>query len=1397
MGLNIQYLNVQLMKNHLPLALLCLFLINLSVNAQDTRYYHSPLSPTRGNYISSTVPNGVVNSGTEEDFTGQSGTGANIDVIYQRINWTVDPRAASNTITGSVLFRFKTIVSNVSTITLDLNSTSFNNGSLVVTYHGSTIAGRTLSGNILSIPLPATIVANGAIDSLTVAYSGVPPGVSGAAQGYQRLGTAPNQYTSSLSESYEDRDWWPCKADMQDKIDSLDINVTVPWIGDDTFWVATNGVLYDSAISAGSRTFKFRTRYPIASYLVTLSVGKFTRYYRTAYANGTPVPTVYYILRNTGSHATKTTAMDKVNIVVDSFSRRFGDYPFKLEKHGFYDGLAGASGMEHQTFSGMASGSMASLGVLNHELAHQWFGDNVTFATWNDLWLAEGPARYAEFYAAEQVPALLYTATSIQSLRTNLKTSALGLNAQSAWIPNGSMGTSALIWSSNYGSTVYERGGMAISMLRTLAGDAKFKQAMTNYQTALAGKSATTDSLKNHFNAVLGVDINEFFRDYVGGSGSGTTAVGGIGNPIYTMNWNTPGTNKLVVKVASQTKTAGSNVTYFNGPIVLHFTNAASGWTMDTTIVIYDWGSGNLSYAGNGISDPYPGNTLNYELSFTPTHAFYDDSSRTLSTGTITKDVAFMGYSWGGATSTAWNTSSNWANASVPPDGAQVNINTTGNNPTLPGSITVGSLFLASGSKLTIGSNTLTINGRVTGTGTITGSANSNITISDAAGTLNFDQTSAATRSLNNLTLNDGSSATLGSALDIYGAISLTTASLNLNARSLTLKSTVSGTARIGNLTGSTLSGATNVTVERYVSDVGRRAWRLLAVPVTGSQTIRQAWQENGILAANLGTNITSQLYTGSNGFDASSNSSSILTHNQGGAGGPSWSGTLANTNSTLLTAYPGYLLFVRGDRNATAGNALHAPTVLRATGTIRQGTQSAVTVSATGTGYTLVGNPYPSPIDFEAISGTANLNQNYYLWDPTLTGNYGYGGYRLVQRTAPNTYQQTPVVLGGPVVDPTIRYIHSGQAFFLKATGSNASVVFTEAAKAASTSIVNPFVGFVGDQQLVVNLLIEDTVQHTTALVDGIRVQFNDNYLNNGTDDIPKISNSNENLSVLVDGIRVIVVNRPLISSNDTLFLNMTGTRIRNYRLQVGTFDLAQTNLSAILVDNFLGKTTPLNLSIINEIPFTVNADPASSASNRFMILFAPGARLPLSFTSIKAYRQQEQVNVEWKVSAQSNIHHYDLERSANGINFIKISETAANGINGSNADYSATDLNPLAGENYYRIRSFSNSGEIKISQNAKVTMLNSDPSITVYPNPVRESSLGLLFAEMGKGSYQIRMLNIMGQVVLTQTIAHPGGSASLAVPLNSSTGKGLFRLEITRPDHVKDVKTVMVLGE
>lgn len=728
----------------------------LPATAQHNEYFH----PVRNAPADPVLPNS----------TGFSGTGANINVVYHRVAWTVNPNDASKNITGSVTTYFRTLVPGVSAISFDLNKASFNNPSLGVVYHGGPcIWSFPASGavNILNITLPATIVAANTLDSIVINYSGTPPGVSGAAQGYQRssyvdAAAVTQFYTGSLSESFEDRDWWPCKADMQDKIDSMDIQVTVPWSGADTFWVATNGVLVDSTITPPNRTFKFKTRYPIATYLVCLSVAKFRRYYRSVNISGTNVPVQYYLLgEKTASYYTNAvTAMDRINPVVVAYSQKLGNYPFKNEKHGFYDGLVGAGGMEHQTFSAMAPGSLTSLGTLSHELMHQWFGDNVTFATWNDLWLAEGFARYGESLAYELVPSL---GISAHSSRTSAKTSALG-NTVSAWIPNGNAGSSAGIWSSSYGSSVYVRGAMVVAMLRTLSGDTRFFQALTNYQTALAGKSATTDSLKNHFNAVLGTDINEFFRDYVGGSGPAATAVGGIGNPIYNIGWNSPTANTLVLRINSQTKSATNNVAYYNGPVYVRAT--APG--RDTGIVLFDWGSGNLSHAGNGIGTPMSGNLMSYQLSFTPTALVYDDSARTLSTGTTTQDAAFVGYVWNGSVSNVWTNPANWATCcGVPPNGADVTIATTVNPPVLPGPVTIRNLTINTGKVINIGNNTLTVTGSVLGTGVFGGSAGSNLVFTGNAGTLNFDQTSAATRSLNSLTMAAGSNARLATNLDV------------------------------------------------------------------------------------------------------------------------------------------------------------------------------------------------------------------------------------------------------------------------------------------------------------------------------------------------------------------------------------------------------------------------------------------------------------------------------------------------------------------------------------------------------------------------------------------------------------------------------------------------------
>lgn len=720
---------------------------------------------------------------TETLSTGNSGTGSNIDVVYHRASWTVNPNNGSF-INGVVTTYFKTTQSFVPAINFDLIKLSFQN-SIQVSYHGVACSysfPATGNTNILNIILPSPITVTNTLDSVTISYSGVPvtDGLGGGfvQSTYFDEQAQPQQYITTLSESYEDRNWWPCKADMQDKIDSMDINVTVPWNNADTFWVASNGVLVDSAITGTQRTFRYKTRYPMASYLVFLSVAKFNRYYSSVAIDEFITPSYFYLLggKQSSYYTNAIAAMKKMDAVVQAFSNKLGYYPFLKEKHGYYDGLEGADGMEHQTFSGIASNALTSLVTLDHELMHQWFGDNVTFGTWNDLWLAEGFARYGEILAAELVPSLGY---SPFTRRNGRKNAALSLSNTTLWIPNSGIASSNTIWNSGYGSAVYERGCMVVSMLHTICGDEKFFQALQNYQAQLGGKSASTDSLKRFFNDQLRFDLGEFFNDYVGGSGNGTTATGGKGNPVYEIKWNSPVANKLVLGISSQNQSSGSNVDYFNGPVVLRVTGAQPG--QDTTIVIYDEGDGVLRRAGNGISLPVSGNAISYNLSFTPVNMLYDDSARTLTTGTAIHDQFFEGYVWYGTADDNWNNEANWAACcGIPPADADITIATVNFAPVLSSSVTVNDISFNEGTYIDLSGSSLTVDGNIKGNGSFKGSPGAGLIISHDAGSIRFKQDSSSEKTLQYLILQETASATIATDAIVHNLTVNPSASLTV-----------------------------------------------------------------------------------------------------------------------------------------------------------------------------------------------------------------------------------------------------------------------------------------------------------------------------------------------------------------------------------------------------------------------------------------------------------------------------------------------------------------------------------------------------------------------------------------------------------------------------------------
>jgi len=306
-------------------------------------------------------------------------------------------------------------------------------------------------------------------------------------------------------------------------------------------------------------------------------------------------------------------------LVFDAFNTLYGEYPYSKEKHGFYEfGFGG--GMEHQTFSGIGGSSLQSNSVLAHELGHQWWGDKVSFATWNNLWLAEGFATYSEVLMAEFVPTIGISYTN--KLLNNKSTARLNNNTP---IYISDIANSNIIWTTENTTAVYNRGCMVASMLRCLLGDNKFFTACKNYlnDTAIAYKAATTADLQRNMQNQFGENMAPFFNEWIYKKGT----------PNYTVLWGNE-SKKLNIKLTqtvSSSGTFGVAATFFPMPVILNISNG----TIDTTIIIYHKAPNQLMYSGNGVGSLVNSNTISFNLSFVPTTVTFDPENKTMANGTV------------------------------------------------------------------------------------------------------------------------------------------------------------------------------------------------------------------------------------------------------------------------------------------------------------------------------------------------------------------------------------------------------------------------------------------------------------------------------------------------------------------------------------------------------------------------------------------------------------------------------------------------------------------------------------------------------------------------------------------------------------------------------------------
>ena len=131
--------------------------------------------------------------------------------------------------------------------------------------------------------------------------------------------------------------------------------------------------------------------------------------------------------------------------------------------------------------------------------------------------------------------------------------------------------------------------------------------------------------------------------------------------------------------------------------------------------------------------------------------------------------------------------------------------------------------------------------------------------------------------------------------------------------------------------------------------------------------------------------------------------------------------------------------------------------------------------------------------------------------------------------------------------------------------------------------------------------------------------------------------------------------------------------------------------------------------------------------------------------------------------------------------------------GLNGK-ASYHYLDAGAITGDNYYRIKNLNADSTVGFSKVVKVTIAKSNESINVYPNPVVDGNIGLQFIYLPAGEYHVRLINNTGQVVFTNEFNHPGGTALQSILTNEKLTRGLYKLEVTKPDKAQSIINVLI---
>ncbi|MCX7876512.1 MAG: M1 family aminopeptidase [Melioribacteraceae bacterium] len=483
---------------------------------------------------------------------------SNIDVTYYRLNLKVT--ANPNFLEGKITIKAKPTVNSLSLFYLDLKN------NLAVSKVLSGITNLSFVQTVdhkLSITLERNY-SKGETFTVDIYYSGVPTAgtgtISSASFSFYDSG-AQKVTIASLSQPYGARDWWPSKDTPADKPDSTEIVITCS----SNLYAVSNGNLTAVIDNFnGTKTYWWKTTYPIANYLISIAVSDYLIYQdEFVYNDGRKFPIIHYNYPTRLTDSRKT-VLNKTKNMMKFFSDKFGEYPFIKEKYAHAE-FSWSGGMEHQTCTSMGGSAMNSESTIAHELAHQWFGDKITCKDWQNIWLNEGFATYLDKLYHEDAYGVSYFKQLMSTVFSNAKRATGTIYVQN-------INSESEIFSS---ARSYNKGAAVLHMLRGIVGDEMFFKILKEYANdpKLAYGVAVTEDFQRVAQQVTQTDLGYFFQQWIYGENY----------PKYTVGKSIKKNNDDSYSVIFRLRqSANSNPSYFIMPIKVRvsFINGS----LDTTL---------------------------------------------------------------------------------------------------------------------------------------------------------------------------------------------------------------------------------------------------------------------------------------------------------------------------------------------------------------------------------------------------------------------------------------------------------------------------------------------------------------------------------------------------------------------------------------------------------------------------------------------------------------------------------------------------------------------------------------------------------------------------------------------------------------------------------------------